>query len=67
MSYHTTHMKVLAIINFIILGETLNSQWNNFEHIKIDSAMMKFDDEDSLGLMIKNFDQIFRFSKNCQN
>merc|ERR1711937_1133769 len=27
---------------------TVLSQWNNFEHIKIDSAMMKFDDEDSL-------------------
>ena len=28
---------------------TVLSQWNNFEHIKIDSAMMKFDDETSLG------------------
>ena len=24
---------------------TVLSQWNNFEHIKIDSAMMSFDDE----------------------
>ena len=29
--------------------------------------MMKFDDEDSLGLMIKKFDQIFWFSKTGQN
>lgn len=27
---------------------TVLSQWNNFEHIKIDSAMMKFDDETNL-------------------
>jgi hypothetical protein len=28
---------------------TMLSQWNNYEHIKIDSAMMKFDDEKDLG------------------
>ena len=27
---------------------TVLSQWNNFEHIKIDSAMMKFDNEENL-------------------
>ena len=27
---------------------TVLSQWNNFEHIKIDSAMMKFEDEANL-------------------
>ena len=28
---------------------TVLAQWNNFEHIKIDSAMMKFEDEENLG------------------
>ncbi|CAG5094363.1 Oidioi.mRNA.OKI2018_I69.XSR.g13488.t1.cds [Oikopleura dioica] len=33
---------------------TMLSQWNNYEHIKIDSAMMKFDDEEGLAAYLKS-------------
>jgi len=33
---------------------TMLSQWNNYEHIKIDSAMMKFDDEKDLAAYLKS-------------
>jgi len=39
------------------------SQWNNYEHIKIDSAMMKFDDEKDLGKGVRFVPlEIFTFS-----
>ena len=36
---------------------TVLSQWNNFEHIKIDSAMMSFDDEGMFEFTVKRSSQ----------